>query len=131
MSSRSPSVSAGWLAAVAAESGTVRVTSPRLTRQDAPVLDPVLDPFTDVDETTQDVPPWLVIVWDDPVNLMTYVTMVLRRVFGYSRSHAEQLMLRVHNEGRAVVAAEPREQAELHVAQLHGYGLQATIERDT
>jgi ATP-dependent Clp protease adaptor protein ClpS len=110
------------------------VTLPRLTRQDAPVLDPVLDPVVDpfatVDESTHDVPPWLVVVWDDPVNLMTYVTMVLRRVFGYSRAHAERLMLQVHNEGRAVVAAEPREQAELHVAQLHGYGLQATIERD-
>jgi ATP-dependent Clp protease adaptor protein ClpS len=73
---------------------------------------------------------WLVVVWDDPVNLMTYVTLVLRRVFGYPRERAEELMLRVHNEGRAVVAEEPREQAELHVAQLHGYGLQATLERD-
>jgi ATP-dependent Clp protease adaptor protein ClpS len=106
------------------------VTSPRLTRQGTPVLDPVVDPFTAVDESHADTPLWLVVVWDDPVNLMTYVTMVLRRVFGYSRSHAEQLMLRVHNEGRAVVAEEPREQAELHVAQLHGYGLQATLERD-
>lgn len=107
------------------------MTLPSLSRQDAPVLDPVLDPFTSTEESTHDVPPWLVVVWDDPVNLMTYVTMVLRRVFGYSRAHAEQLMLRVHNEGRAVVAAEPREQAELHVAQLHGYGLQATLERDS
>lgn len=97
----------------------------------APVLDPVLDPFL------EDVPEgedekhraWLVVVWDDPVNLMTYVTLVLRRVFGYPRERAEELMLRVHHEGRAVVAEEPREQAELHVAQLHGYGLQATIER--
>ena len=98
----------------------------------APVLDPVVDPFA---ETVEDERPershdWLVVVWDDPVNLMTYVTLVLRRVFGYSRERAEELMLRVHHEGRAVVAEEPREQAELHVAQLHGYGLQATLERD-
>jgi ATP-dependent Clp protease adaptor protein ClpS len=98
----------------------------------APVLDPVLDPFADVvtDERSEDAKDWLVVVWDDPVNLMTYVTLVLRRVFGYPRERAEELMLRVHNEGRAVVAEEPREQAELHVAQLHGYGLQATLERD-
>jgi len=95
------------------------------------VLDPVVDPFVAVDDSADEMRPWLVIVWDDPVNLMTYVTMVLRRVFGFSRERAEELMLRVHNEGRAVVAQEPREQAELHVAQLHGYGLQATIERDS
>lgn len=74
--------------------------------------------------------PWVVVVWDDPINLMSYVTMVLQRVFAFSRERAEQLMLQVHNEGRAVVAAEPREQAELHVAQLHAYGLQATMEPD-
>jgi ATP-dependent Clp protease adaptor protein ClpS len=104
--------------------------TPLLAGQGTPVLDPVLDPFGVVDEASDEMRPWLVIVWDDPVNLMTYVTMVLRRVFGFSREHAEQLMLRVHNEGRAVVAQEPREQAELHVAQLHSYGLQATMERD-
>ena len=98
----------------------------------APVLDPVLDPFVDAVPEGEDEAhrAWLVVVWDDPVNLMTYVTLVLRRVFGYPRERAEELMLRVHHEGRAVVAEEPREQAELHVAQLHGYGLQATIERD-
>ena len=98
----------------------------------APVLDPVLNPFADVAIRSADEPDpvWLVVVWDDPVNLMSYVTLVLRRVFGYPRERAEELMLRVHHEGRAVVAEEPREQAELHVAQLHGYGLQATIERD-
>ena len=96
------------------------------------MLDPVVDPFigTDPDDRSEDMRPWLVLVWDDPVNLMSFVTLVLQRVFGYTREHAEQLMLRVHHEGRAVVAQEPREQAELHVAQLHGYGLQATIERD-
>lgn len=106
---------------------------PRLAAgTDAPVLDPVLDPFVDVEgqERSDEARPWLVVVWDDPVNLMSYVTLVLRRVFGHSRERAEELMLRVHNEGRAVVAEEPREQAELHVAQLHAYGLQATIERD-
>lgn len=98
----------------------------------APVLDPVLDPFLDVGTRASGAsdPVWSVVVWDDPVNLMSYVTLVLQRVFGHPRERAEELMLRVHHEGRAVVAEEPREQAELHVAQLHGYGLQATIERD-
>ena len=98
----------------------------------APVLDPVLDPFADVivEDRSDEARRWLVVVWDDPVNLMSYVTLVLRRVFGFPRERAEELMLRVHHEGRAVVAEEPREQAELHVAQLHGYGLQATLERD-
>lgn len=104
----------------------------RLAGQGAPVLDPVLDPFAipTGDESSEESRAWIVIVWDDPVNLMSYVTLVLRRVFGFSRARAEELMLRVHHEGRAVVAEEPREQAELHVAQLHGYGLQATLERD-
>jgi ATP-dependent Clp protease adaptor protein ClpS len=71
---------------------------------------------------------WVVVVWDDPINLMSYVTLVLQRVFTLPREQAEQLMLKVHHEGRAVVASEAREQAELHVAQLHAYGLQATME---
>ena len=105
---------------------------PRAAGTGAPVLDPVVSPGVDdlTDETDERSRAWLVIVWDDPVNLMTYVTLVLQRVFGFSRERAEDLMLRVHHEGRAVVAEEPREQAELHVAQLHGYGLQATLERD-
>ncbi|MEX0705109.1 MAG: ATP-dependent Clp protease adapter ClpS [Nitriliruptoraceae bacterium] len=73
--------------------------------------------------------PWDVIVWDDPVNLMSYVVYVLRRIFGFPESMARRLMLQVHREGRALVATEPRERAEMYVAQLHSYGLQATIQR--
>jgi ATP-dependent Clp protease adaptor protein ClpS len=73
--------------------------------------------------------PWRTIVWDDPVNLMTYVTYVFRSYFGYSREDAERLMLRVHNEGRAVVATGNRETMERHVEAMHGYGLQATVSR--
>jgi len=104
----------------------------RLSGSGAPVLDPVIDPFAagHAEESPQEASPWLVVVWDDPVNLMTYVTLVLRRVFGFSRERAQELMLKVHHEGLAVVAAEPREQAELHVAQLQSYGLRATLERD-
>jgi len=73
--------------------------------------------------------PWNVVVWDDPVNLMSYVVYVLQKVFGYNRSLARKLMLEVHNEGKSLVATEDREQAELHVHQLHTYGLQATLRR--
>jgi ATP-dependent Clp protease adaptor protein ClpS len=72
---------------------------------------------------------WNVIVWDDPVNLMNYVVYVFQKVFGYNRSLANKLMMEVHNEGKSLVATEGREQAELHVQQLHQYGLQATLRR--
>lgn len=93
------------------------------------VSTPVAAPDVRVDEQHHRDLPWLVVVWDDPVNLMSYVVLVLRRVFGLDGATAERLMLQVHTEGRAVVASEPRERAEHHVAQLHGYGLQATLER--
>ncbi len=72
---------------------------------------------------------WNIVVWDDPVNLMAYVVYVFQRVFGYNRSLANKLMLEVHNEGKSLVASEAREPAELHVLQLHQYGLQATLHR--
>ena len=59
----------------------------------------------DVDETTEQDRPWVAIVWNDPVNLMSYVTHVLMELFGYPRSHAERLMLDVHHKGRAVVSS--------------------------
>jgi ATP-dependent Clp protease adaptor protein ClpS len=94
----------------------------------AAVTAPVVAP--DVGSDVRDAldRPWQVVVWDDPVNLMSYVVMVLRRVFGYDRPTAERLMLQVHHEGRAVVAAEPKERAEHHVGVLHAYGLRATME---
>jgi ATP-dependent Clp protease adaptor protein ClpS len=87
------------------------------------------DPLID-DELTHDGP-WDVIVWDDPVNLMSYVVFVFRRVFGYPEEVARKLMLEVHRRGKALVASEPREQAEMYVQQLHGYGLQATMQRSS
>ena len=73
--------------------------------------------------------PWNVVVHNDPVNLMSYVAMVFRRVFGYSRQKAEQHMLEVHHKGRSVVWSGGRERAELYVQQLHAYLLLATMER--
>jgi ATP-dependent Clp protease adaptor protein ClpS len=74
--------------------------------------------------------PWVTIVWDDPVNLMTYVTYVLQKLFGYSEPHATKLMLQVHNEGKAVVSAGSRESMEVDVSKLHAAGLWATLQQD-
>jgi ATP-dependent Clp protease adaptor protein ClpS len=72
--------------------------------------------------------PWVTIVWDDPVNLMSYVTYVLMELFGYSIERANELMLRVHNEGKAVVSTGSREEMEHDVARLHEFGLWATVQ---
>ncbi len=74
--------------------------------------------------------PWLVIVWNDPVNLQNYVVMVLQKLFGYSLEKATRLMLEVHNDGKSVVSHGTRERAEIDVARLHAAGLWATMERD-
>lgn len=74
--------------------------------------------------------PWITIVWDDPVNLMSYVTYVFVTLFSYSKERATELMLQVHNEGRAVVSSGRREEMERDVARLHEYGLWATLARD-
>lgn len=74
--------------------------------------------------------PWVVIVWNDPINLMSYVTFVFQKLFGYSRAKAEKLMMEVHTRGRAVVSTGPRERAEMHVYRLHEHGLWATLQQD-
>jgi ATP-dependent Clp protease adaptor protein ClpS len=74
--------------------------------------------------------PWVVIVWNDPVNLMSYVTFVLQKLFGYSRDKATKLMLDVHHKGKAVVSSGPREKAEIDVFRLHEHGLWATMQHD-
>jgi ATP-dependent Clp protease adaptor protein ClpS len=89
----------------------------------------VREPETDT--TTGTDLPWKVIVWNDPINLMTYVTLVLQQLFGFSREKAEKLMIDVHEKGRAIVSHGPREKAELDVFRLHAKGLWATMERDS
>ena len=85
---------------------------------DVAVLDaPATDDVTAADR------PWIVLVWNDPINLMSYVTFVLQKLFGYSLEKATELMLDVHTKGRAVVASDTRERAEMHVFRLHEHGL--------
>ncbi len=83
----------------------------------------------DIDEVPEVDPAWVTIVWNDPVNLMSYVTWVFQKLFGYSKERAEQLMLGVHNDGRAIVSSGPRERMEYDATRLHGYGLWATVDQ--
>lgn len=82
------------------------------------------------DATTDPERPWVVIVWNDPINLMSYVTYVFQKLFGYPREVAEKLMLQVHYEGKAVVSSGPREKAEVDVFRLHEHSLWATMQQD-
>lgn len=82
------------------------------------------------DEDIRPDRPWVTIVWNDPINLMSYVTYVFQTVFGYSRSKAEKLMLDVHHRGKAVVSNGTREEMERDAEILHSYGLWATVKRD-
>jgi len=82
---------------------------------------------------TQDVVipevPWVTVVWNDPVNLMSYVSWVFRSYFGHPKSKADKLMLQVHEEGKAVVSDGSREEMERDVEAMHGYGLWATVQK--
>ena len=84
---------------------------------------------TALDEQTVLDSPWITLVWNDPVNLMSYVSYVFRRYFGFTREEADRLMLQVHNDGRAVVATGSREEMERHVEAMHDFGLWATLQK--
>ena len=73
--------------------------------------------------------PWVVVVWDDPINLMTYVTYVLMELFGFSKDKATEIMMKIHTEGKAVVSTGSREEMERDVARVHEFGLWATLQR--
>lgn len=84
-----------------------------------------------LDEAVADIDtPWICLVWNDPVNLMSYVTWVFQAYFGYSREKATTLMLDVHHKGKAVVATGSREEMERHTEAMQGYGLWATFQKD-
>jgi ATP-dependent Clp protease adaptor protein ClpS len=84
----------------------------------------------EADLTTDLSTPWVTLVWNDPVNLMSYVSYVFRTHFGYSEAKAEELMMDVHSKGRAAVSSGSREQMERDVEAMHGYGLWATLQKD-
>lgn len=91
---------------------------------------PATDEEQAVETVDQHDSPWVTLVWDDPVNLMSYVTYVFQKLFGYSETHATQLMMQVHTEGKAVVSAGSRESMEVDVTKLHAAGLWATLQQD-
>jgi ATP-dependent Clp protease adaptor protein ClpS len=93
---------------------------------DVGVVEPEVTDDTTVDADT----PWIVLVWNDPINLMSYVTWVFQKLFGYSLEKATALMLDVHEKGRAVVSSGTRERAEIDVFRLHEHGLWATMQKD-
>ena len=97
--------------------GTIRLST-------ADVAEPETISTTELDT------PWVVLVWNDPVNLMSYVSFVLQKLFGYPKAKAERLMKQVHEEGKAVVSQGSREKAELDVFRLHEHGLWATMQQD-
>ncbi len=91
---------------------------------------PVQDPSVEVSDSTSPDVPWVVLVWNDPINLMSYVSFVLQKLFGYSKEKADKLMMEVHENGRSVVSTGTRERAELDVFRLHEHGLWATMQKD-
>jgi ATP-dependent Clp protease adaptor protein ClpS len=116
-----------WVGAEVAQSETAIAFSPAKAMAGPSVAEPTVEKET---RAKEDVDlPWQVVVHNDPVNLMTYVTMVFQRVFGYPREKAEKHMLEVHQKGRSILWSGLRERAELYVQQLHGYLLLATLEK--
>jgi ATP-dependent Clp protease adaptor protein ClpS len=101
------------------------MSTPTLTPQQSEAVAEQADEQASADR------PWVTVVWNDPVNLMNYVTHVFMKVFGYSETKATKLMLDVHHKGKAIVSSGPRERMEGDTATLHGYGLWATIQRDS
>ena len=95
-----------------------------------PIASPELDEIEEVEVVVRPDRPWIVLVWNDPINLMSYVTMVFQKVFGYSKEKATSLMLDVHQKGKAVVHSGAREKSEMYVFRLHEYGLWATMQQD-
>ena len=92
---------------------------------ESPAADVAVDEQLDTDK------PWIVLVWNDPINLMSYVSFIFQKLFGYSKEKADLLMLDVHEKGRAVVSTGSREHAEMDVFRLHEHGLWATMQQDS
>ena len=95
----------------------------------APQVVPVEETHAEVDEVPQADRPWVTVVWNDPVNLMSYVTWVFQKLFGYSKDKAERLMLDVHHKGKAIVSSGARERMEYDASRLQAYGLWATVDQ--
>lgn len=109
-------------------STAVAMASPAAVTMASPAPVEVEEPTTDI--VVDEDKPWIVIVWNDPINLMQYVTFVFQKLFGFSKEKAHKLMMDVHLKGKAVVSSGPREKAEIDVFRLHEHGLWATMQQD-
>ncbi len=120
-----PRRGSAWVAQSERSAGKISISDQNANPAtiDAPVIEKETRSEEDLDL------PWQVVVHNDPVNLMSYVTMVFQRVFGYPREKAERHMLEVHHNGRSILWSGMRERAELYVQQLHGHLLLATLEK--
>jgi ATP-dependent Clp protease adaptor protein ClpS len=103
--------------------------APVVISVEAPVEAPVEKGRPDSAEQVRPDRPWITLVWNDPINLMSYVSYVFQRHFGYPKEKAEKLMMDVHHKGRAVVSSGTREEMERDVEAMHGYGLWATLQQ--
>ncbi len=101
------------------------MSAPMPVEVEQPLVDEQHEDLTLLDQ------PWVTIVWNDPVNLMSYVTYVFQNYFGYSRKKAQKLMMEVHEDGRSVVSTGSREEMERDVQAMHEYGLWATMQKDS
>ncbi len=104
---------------------------PSMTSTAVMSIAPVQQESVSTDELAEVDVPWITLVWNDPVNLMSYVTFVFQTYFGYSKAKAERLMMDVHVKGRAVVSTGARERMETDTEALQGYGLWATFQKDS
>ncbi|MFD4368065.1 ATP-dependent Clp protease adapter ClpS [Rhodococcus sp. NPDC058521] len=104
------------------------VVVPAAVQASSPQVTPLESEVVEVDEAIDR--PWVTVVWDDPVNLMHYVTYIFQKLFGYSKAKATDLMMKVHSEGKAVVSSGSRDKMENDVRRLHAAGLWATMQRD-
>lgn len=95
----------------------------------APQVVPIEETRVEAHEVPETDRPWVTVVWNDPVNLMSYVTWVLQKLFGFSKEKAERLMLDVHQKGKAIVSSGPREKMEYDASRLQAYGLWATVDK--
>ncbi len=116
-----------WSAVSAESAGSDIGLSPVLSSPSAPIATP--DVEMDVNTVSSENLPWMCIVWDDPVNLMSYVTYVFQTTLGYSRKRATELMMQVHTEGKAVVSSGEKDKVEGDVKKLHIAGLWATMQQ--
>ncbi|BCK58151.1 ATP-dependent Clp protease adapter ClpS [Nocardia wallacei] len=121
-------VAAGPVGANVTAVHTTRLAGIATVRLSAPQATPETVEATEILEAEDR--PWVTVVWDDPVNLMHYVTYIFQKLFGYSKAKATELMLKVHNEGKAVVSSGSRDRMEHDVQRLHAAGLWATMQRD-